>query len=261
MSIPQQRAAGPNQHGIFPPKGCSIFGADATALQVATPLTKGAFEQSLLVNKGKGSLDSIVTQLVQQSATLKAWFALRLKSSTHQRGQGISCARWDSVWALIQESKATWIAQYHGSENRAVQWEMGRPLSLAELQARVFLVLYQKIQENREGDLESTLGFKWHPYYYEEVGIYFLLHQFLIFLRKQTGDNYTMSIFRPLGRSAQDDQRREAWEQTPGFQVCKMSEQFMACKFTPCCCTTPIFCAELTMTRQELGPYNSDQVR
>ena len=128
MASPQQRPAAPNIHGILPPTSCNYWGANATVLKVATPLTKRGFRKSLLVRNG--SLEPVIARMVQDSATLKAWFSLRLKPFEHQKGQKIPSASWECVLALLHQFGSTWIEQYRGSENRADEWEIGEPQSL-----------------------------------------------------------------------------------------------------------------------------------
>lgn len=215
----------PNKYGISPPKGCTIWGVHGEALQIATPRTgsqRSVFEDSLLIEGHH--LDQCITGLVRQSATLKAWFAYRISLRTVQTAS--SPAGWTLIWALIQDSAATWHEQFHQSEDRGGTWELGEPDSVAELQARVLFVLFQNVQENQHGHTQSSSSLKWHSYYYEEAGRYLLLYRFLIQLNQHTNGGRRMCIHRPSDAGWRKTGQL-SWEKTQGFQIHQLSKAFV----------------------------------
>jgi len=113
------RAAGPNKHGVSPPEGCTIWGIDGDTLQVATAYTqKNSFERSLLIDSQR--FDPLVTEMVRQSGTLKAWFAYRVSTRERRTGEKIiTAANFRPVWALIQKSAAAWTEQYTQCRNHS----------------------------------------------------------------------------------------------------------------------------------------------
>lgn len=160
MSREPRRFGVPNVHGTHPPEGCTFRGMDGESLQVAAPRTdsqKSQFEGSLLIESDH--FDQLVTQMVRQSATLKAWFAYRISvRGDHTDKRSSPVAYWKRAWAVIEKSAGTWNLQYQQSEDRTGRWELGEPTSLAELQARVLFLLYQNVQEKSEG--WSTTGLR-----------------------------------------------------------------------------------------------------
>jgi hypothetical protein len=160
MPGPRQEVVEPNRYGFLPPAGCIVCGKDGSALNVTTPRDqKILWEQSLLIEDE--SLEPIITQLVQRSATLKARFAFRLSTSEVRVGRQVSSAvHWNRAWELIKQHEATWIEQLEDSEDGANRWEMGQPHSIAELHARVLVVLRQNVQDNNDRDSEKVFGLK-----------------------------------------------------------------------------------------------------
>ena len=215
---------GPNIHGVPPPERCTVWGLDGEALQVATgDIRKAPFERSLLI-----------ATTVCQSGTLKAWFAYRVSTRERRPGEKVlKAALFTPVWEMIQESAADWAEQYDQCGDRAEMWELGQPTSILELQARVLYVLYRQVQDNPDGDLQRGLWLKWHPYYHEEAGKYLVLHRFLQYLNKHTAEGRSMDIYRRPSRGIQDAMRRAPFEETYGYQVHQMSQDFIESMFNP----------------------------
>lgn len=222
---------GPNVHGVPPPERCTVWGVDGEALQVATgDIRKAPFERSLLI--ASRDFDQLIATTVCQSGTLKAWFAYRV-STRHPGEKKLKSAHFAPVWAMIQESAADWAEQYDRCSDRAEMWELGQPTSILELQARVLYVLYRQVQDNPDGDLQRGLWLKWHPYYYEDVGKYLVLHRFLQYLVKHTGEGRSMDIYRRPSLGVQEHMRRAPFEETYGYQVHQMSQMFIESMFNP----------------------------
>jgi hypothetical protein len=136
-------------------------------------------EHALLVTPN--ALSEVMFSLVNNSVTLKAWFALQL-SHVKQAGQyhgRVFEPQWWRVWELIRVHKSAWIQEYDTQEQSKTQWELHQPSSVGELYALALFVLYRKVQSNPGKDDERVVGLKWHKYYHEDEGRYFLLHDLL----------------------------------------------------------------------------------
>ena len=225
-AIARAKAPPANRNGIFPPKGCSIWGLDGEKYGVATGQSqKCLYEESLLIESSE--FDTIITELVRQSGTLKAWFAFRLSVLERRAGErAYTSASFAPVLALIEESSEMWIEQYDQCDDHAGTWELGEPNSIIELQARVLFLLYRNVQDNHFGDLQHVSGLKWHPYYCEEAGRYLLLHRLLMYVNKHTSAARSMSIYPHRNVGVQQKVRKEPWEKTPGFELHQMAKRF-----------------------------------
>lgn len=173
-----------NKHGCLPPRGCTLP-SDSRLPQVATGHEgKGSYEAAFLVKSKEYDLYEILAATVGVLATLKAWFAYKLRTRAIKDGfleqnalldLPMRMPDWQTVWNLLQEKGPVWTEQYHKRGPRANPWEVEPSLSALDLFAHVLIVLTLHIDTNMELDSEGTRchGFKWHQYYYEDEGKYF----------------------------------------------------------------------------------------
>lgn len=178
--------------------------------------TAGRFEAALLVKNEQ--LIEVVAELTSHSATMKAWFALRLKT----KGKSSKPPEWAFIWSLIQRHGTAWTALYKKGSFHTSQWEIQEPASKLDLWAYTLCVLYCNVQDNPNGDEERVNGIKWHEYYYESEGKYFLLFTLLKYLTPALNSGQSTSIFRPKNTKVVP-----YWLETCGGRIGEAAQMFM----------------------------------
>lgn len=223
----------PNRRGCLPPRGCTLP-SDSRLPQVATGNEgKGSYEAAFLVDTDNYDLYGTFAATVGVFETLKAWFAYRLRVQAIKNGLveqktlldlPTKLPDWQTVWNLIQAKGPVWTEQY---KQRALQqnpWEVQSSLSALDLFAHVLVVLQWHITANVELVSEGTpcRGFKWHQYYYEDEGKYFLLYCFMSYLNTIMSPNRAMCIYRPT-----DPDKLASWMRTCGFSIHLAAQNYL----------------------------------
>lgn len=222
-----------NKHGCLPPRGCTLP-SDSRLPQVATGHEgKGSYEAAFLVKSKEYDLYEILAATVGVLATLKAWFAYKLRTRAIKDGfleqnalldLPMRMPDWQTVWNLLQEKGPVWTEQYHKRGPRANPWEVEPSLSALDLFAHVLIVLTLHIDTNMELDSEGTRchGFKWHQYYYEDEGKYFLLYNFMSHLNTISSPKGRTSIYKPT-----EPNKLGAWMMTDGYHIHTAAKDYM----------------------------------
>jgi hypothetical protein len=88
----------------------------------------------------------------------------------------------------------------------------------------VLIVLHCHITANSELVSEGTprRGFKWHQYYYEDEGKYFLLYRFVSYVNTMISPSQNMSIHKPT-----DPNKLRSWVVTQGCQMHTAAQGYM----------------------------------
>jgi hypothetical protein len=171
--------------------------------------------------------------IVGSCATLKAWFAFRISIQEARDGLSrqsclleiqVKPPDWDDVWAMIQDKRALWSAQYKRSGPGTNRWEFQEPVSALELFASALLALSYEITANSVAQRASSRGFRWHQDYYEDKGRTYLLYQFVLYLNVLISPNQSKSIHKPIDL---DTQYMPAWLGSWGGRMHQASTGFM----------------------------------
>ena len=213
----------PNKHGCLPPRGCTLP-SDSRLPQVAIGNEdKASYEAAFLM---KHDLYKTFAATVGSFATLKAWFAYRLRTQAIKEGflkQDVllyistKTPGWQTVWTLLQEKGQVWTEQHKTQGSQANPWEVQPSLSALDLFAHLLVVLKLHTDSNVGLESEGTPchQFKWHQYYYEDEGKYFLLYRFMTYLiTLMISPKSTMCIYRPT-----DGDKYISWMGTYGWQI------------------------------------------
>lgn len=194
-----------------------------TRATLKSPLEKmrvGSYEAALSVS----SLERSMLSMVRKSATLKAWFAFKLKipdlRETHYLES--KTPTWERVWELIQQKGAEWMALGERQGLQRNQWEIDEPASILDLFMYTLVVLYCRVEDNTNSTGEATRGFEWHDYYYEHEGKFFLLYRFLLYHTRLFLPGRANSIQPPLNPA-----KLPTWQQSYGCRIRQASETFM----------------------------------
>jgi hypothetical protein len=116
--------ASQNRDGDCSPRHCVLQNRPDFP-NIAVPCeSKGKedFENALLVTNN--TMQDLVETLVNGSATLKAWFALKLPY-VGQRGESAKRSivpQWGPIWALIMKQRGTWKERYIANGHSAMRW-------------------------------------------------------------------------------------------------------------------------------------------
>ena len=213
----------PNKHGCLPPLGCILPSRSSGDPSVATgEHTAGPFEYVLLIENK--TFKEVFAEVIIGSATLKAWFAFRLKIEA-PRGSHVKLSRWSTVWSAITANFDQWSMQYPvGHQFPATQWELQMPQDIPEMHAMSLFMLYRAVAPNEAGNRLHGISPKWHPYYYEDEGKFFLLHRLLCFLNSQTSGTRSMTIF---GRLRNNTGYTQEWLESAGGRIALACQKFM----------------------------------
>ena len=190
---------------------------------IAVPFdSKEGFENAFLVTGN--TLQDLIETLVSGSATLKAWFALKLP---HVGPKGESAKRsmapqWGPIWALITKQQTIWSSQY---STNATRWELHEPSSVGELYALAMMVLYRKTEKNPYKNDAHNTKLKWHKFYNTSLRRYFLLYNFLVFLDSYCTGEGAIQFDRPT-----KDERLPAWNRTRGSRMNSAAQKFQICQ-------------------------------
>lgn len=136
-------------------------------------------------------------------------------------------AHWKAVWSHVRCNIARWRVEYRpGASVSTAAWEIQEPDTLLDFQAKVLYVLFQGIHQNSSESRRKGAQPKWHPYYHENDGRFFLLHRLLADLNARTcgtltGGKVAMCMIRPVGVKKQ-----RTWLSTPGGQIHSACEKF-----------------------------------
>lgn len=229
----QKQTPTPNKHGCLPPRGCTIP-SDSRLPQVATGHEgKASYEAAFLVDTDGHDLYKTFAATVGSFATLKAWFAYRIRTQAIKDGLSEQNALldlptklpdWQTVWNLIQEKGVVWTEQYRTQGPQINPWEVHPSLSALDLFAHVLIVLASHIKKNAQLESEGKMcrGFKWHQYYYEDEGKYFLLYRFMSYLNTIISPNRTMCIYRPT-----DADKSTLWLGTCGWKIHLAAQSYL----------------------------------
>lgn len=214
-----------NKHGCLPPRGCTLpSGLRYPQVAIGND-DKASYEAAFLIDTDEHDLYKTFAATVGSFATLKAWFAYRLRTQAIKDGFleqdallyiSTKTPSWQTVWTLLQEKGQVWTEQHKTLGSQADPWEVQPSLSALDLFAHVLVVLKVHIDSNRGLESEGTPchQFKWHQYYYEEEGKYFFLYHFMTYLITLTSPKSTMCIYRPTDRD-----KRTSWVGTCGWQI------------------------------------------
>jgi hypothetical protein len=211
-----------NRQGRLSPLGCT-FSADSSHPRVAVgDEAKDPYEHAFLLKTDE--LEQILPNVINQSASLKAWVAYRLKTKGLKEKCDLEARvpTWERVWDVFQEKGVVWTTQYERIVLQTTQWEFEQPNSTLDLLASALVVLYCKVQENTIAADQGVRGLKWHPYYYEEAGKFFLLYRFIRCVNSLLGPNRSTSIHPPI-----DVSKMAAWRHSPGYLIRQASRDFM----------------------------------
>lgn len=162
----------------------------------------------------------ILSEITSRSATLKAWFAFRLKTRGNMT-LGAKVPQWRLVWDILQRKGAAWTAQYKRGGFQGLQWELQEPTSKIDLWAYTLCVLYCNVHD--DPDLNEEVGaLEWHKYYYEAEGKYFLLYSLMKCCNLVLNPGYQNTIFRPTNARSV-----VYWRETCGGRIGIAAEEFM----------------------------------
>jgi hypothetical protein len=107
-----------NKHGCLPPAGCRVP-VDTKLPQVAVGNEIfGPYEATFLIEPGY--LELCLLEMVEQSSTLKAWFAYKVKV----KGLKDTCdlepkfPTWERVWELVQRRNQNWGQLYQTNKDK-----------------------------------------------------------------------------------------------------------------------------------------------
>jgi tryptophan 2,3-dioxygenase len=126
-----------NKHGCIPPLGCKplYYGKDHPRVAVGSEIC--SFEAAFLTDK----LYDDFAHAVDSCATLKAWFALKLrmqetKDELSKQGCLVDIQfkshDWRRVWNMIQDKEPAWAEQYKRPGPESNLWELPKPASALE---------------------------------------------------------------------------------------------------------------------------------
>jgi hypothetical protein len=206
----------PNKHGCLPPSGCAYPRNKKEPKIAIGDKSLGPFAAALLVKDEQ--LVEILSEITSRSATLKAWFAHRLKT----KGTKTKSPVWGLIWNTLQSKGAAWTAQYKRGGFQGIQWEFQAPASKIDLWAYTLCVLYCNVNDNLDCNEGTADTFHWHKYYYEAEGKYFLLYSLMKCCNLVLNPGHQNTIFRPT------NPRGEAyWRETCGGQIGMAAEDFM----------------------------------
>jgi hypothetical protein len=219
----------PNKHGCLPPSGCTLPTEPGLPQVAIGNEGKSSYEAAFLVEADE-LYDTFAT-MVASIATLKAWFAYRLRTQAIKDGfpeqdtlldLQLKLPSWPKVWELIREKGRIWSEQYQKRGPRINPWELQSPISTLELFVHVLIVLSSHISANSDPEKAASSGFKWHQYYYEDKGKYFLLYRFMSHLNIVFAPNRSISIYEPS-----DPDKRRSWIGSCGYRIHRAAKAFM----------------------------------
>jgi hypothetical protein len=229
--MPKQ-AQKPNKHGCLPPLGCTLPNHPDHP-QVATGNEgKASYEAAFLVETDE--LYEAFSATVLSCATLKAWFAYRLRAQAIRDGLTqqnamldlqLKLPAWQAVWSLVEEKGAVWTEQYKKRGPEINPWELQSPwspISVLDLFAHVLVVLAFSITANSDAAQTPASGLRWHQYYYEDEGKFFLLYRFMAYLNTIITSGRAMSIYEPSDLS-----KRRSWVGSYGYRIHKAAKSYM----------------------------------
>ena len=229
--MPKQ-AQTPNKHGCFPPPGCTLpTHPDQPRVAIGNE-GKASYEAAFLIEDDE--LYEAFSATVVSCATLKAWFAYRIRAQAIRDGLAKQDAMldlqlklpvWEAVWSLVQEKGAIWTDQYTKRGPEINPWELQSPwspISALDLFAHVLVVLAFKITANSNTAQTPPSGLRWHHYYYEDEGKYFLLYRFMTYLNIIMTPSRSMSIYEPS-----DPSKRRSWVGSCGYRIHKSAKNYM----------------------------------
>jgi hypothetical protein len=216
-----------NKYGGLPPPGCR-FPTNLGHPRVAVgDEVQGPYEATFSIQPG--NLMECLFNVVEQSWTLKAWFAYKIKV----RGLKDTCdleprfPTWERVWEMIQQKRSTWEERYKTRKNEGTlttQWELCEPKSTLELLACAVVVLACHIPANFDNEQQNACPLKWYPYYYEHNGRIFTLYRFMAYQNKLFAPYRTNTIHFESDRTALG---MECWLQSWGYRIHQASEDFV----------------------------------
>jgi hypothetical protein len=220
----------PNKHGCLPPRGCALP-LGSRLPQVATGYEgKSSYEAAFLVESGK--LYEAFSAAIVSCATLKAWFAYKIRARAIRDGLAkqnamldfqLKLPEWQTVWKLIREKGAVWTVQYKEQGLNVNPWELQStcsPISALDLFTQVLIVLACNTTANSDAEETPSSGFRWHQYYYEDEGRLFLLYGFMTHLNTMNAQSLT--IYEPS-----DANSRSWWMRFSGYQINQAAKSYM----------------------------------
>lgn len=229
MSTPSgPKKTGHNRNDDRSPPNHCVLQSRPDLPKVAVPSdSKKGFENAFLVTTN--TLQDLVETLVNGSATLKAWFALKLR---HVGVKGQSAKRfiapqWGPIWALVKQQEAAWNIQYIGSDHSPRLWGLHEPSSVGELYALAMFVLYHKTQFNPGEDERRLIRLKWHGYYCCDMRKFFLLYEFLVFLDFYCIGEGAIQIDRPI-----KNEKLPAWNNSRGGRMHSAAQNLQISEYT-----------------------------
>lgn len=224
------QTATPDKHGCFPPRGFTLPRGSRLP-QVATGNEdKASYEATFLVESGK--LYEVFAATAASCATLKAWFAYKIRARAIRDGLAkqnamldfqLKLPDWQTVWKLIQEKGAVWTEQYQKEGLNVNPWELQSscsPISALDLFAQVLIVLACNTTANSDPEETPSSGFRWHQYYYEDEGRFFLLYGFMTHLN--TMNSQSLTIYEPS-----DPNSRKWWMRFCGHRINQAAKSYM----------------------------------
>jgi hypothetical protein len=219
----------PNKHGCLPPSGFKVP-AESGIPQVAIGNEgKSSYEAAFLVETDK--LLETFSTTVASIATLKAWFAYRLRAHAIKDSflkqdtlldVQLKLPSWQTAWSLVRKKGEIWTKQYQTRGLTINPWELQPNISAEGLFAQVVVVLAFHITANSDTETPASGGFKWHQYYYEDNGRYFLLHRFMSYLNVVFASNRSVSFYEPS-----DVDKRRLWVGSCGYQIHRAAKAYM----------------------------------
>jgi hypothetical protein len=221
--------AGRNHNGDHFPHHCVLQNRPDFP-NIAVPYEskeKEGFENALLVTSN--TMQDLIETLVNGSARLKAWFALKLPhvGPNGETAKKSIAPQWGPVWAMIQKQKSSWNSRYDPKDQSGMHWEVSTPSSVGELYAIAMFVLYRKTRHNREANERRMTRLKWHAYYDDDKKKFFLLYNFLAFLDFYCTGPGAIQFDRPT-----KDEKLPTWNNSRGSRMHSAVRQFQTSEYT-----------------------------
>lgn len=214
-----------NKHGCLAPEGCKLP-RDQLHPQVAFgDEIAGPYEATFRV--GPGDLERLLSDIVQHSWTLKAWFAYKItvKGLRDKCDVEPRLPTWERVSDLIRRSRSRWESMYQARKQErtlTTQWEIEEPQSTLQLFAFALTVLARNIKSRSASTAPGVRRLTWHDYYYENEGKLFVLYHFMQYQHRLFGPNRPQSIHRPNSPA-----KVAKWESSYGYKIHQAAESFV----------------------------------
>jgi hypothetical protein len=219
-----------NSRGCPPPPG-HIPARGNEEPEIAVGNSEQFFEAAFLVKDDQ--LLGILSELVLESASLKAWFALHLRSVVYRsrvverpiHEELTKAPEWELVWYTIQQQEVTWAGRYKDSAVQVSEWGVHEPASKIDLWACAMFVLKQHVQNSPDDTAEGVASYTWHEYYYESEGKYFLLYNLLRFVADNCLEDFRDGC-ESRDNSLLTNERYDNWKEEYGDCIESAVEDF-----------------------------------